>query len=37
VIAFIDANRDNVSAGLKWGLEPICRVLQIRSQTLSAP
>jgi putative transposase len=36
VIAFIDANRDNVSAGLTWGLEPICRALQIAPSTIYA-
>jgi putative transposase len=36
VIAFIDANRNNVSAGLKWGFEPICRVLQVAPSTIYA-
>jgi putative transposase len=28
-VAFIDAHRDRVTAGLRWGVEPICRVLQV--------
>ncbi len=36
MIAFIDAHRDNVSEGLKWGVEPICRVLQIAPSTVYA-
>jgi putative transposase len=36
VIRFIDVNRDRVSAGLKWGVEPICEVLQIAPQTFYA-
>jgi hypothetical protein len=36
VIRFIDANRERVSAGLKWGVEPICEVLQIAPQTFYA-
>jgi putative transposase len=36
VIAFIDAHRDNVSAGRKWGIVPICRVLQIAPSTYHA-
>lgn len=27
--AFIDAHQDRRSAGLRWGVEPICRVLQV--------
>lgn len=36
MIAFIDANRDRSSAGLKWGIDPICRVLQIAPSTYYA-
>lgn len=36
MIVFIDTHRDNVSAGLKWGVEPICRVLQIAPSTVYA-
>ena len=36
MIAFIDAHRDRRSAGLKWGIEPICRVLQIAPSTYHA-
>ncbi|MDH4119631.1 MAG: IS3 family transposase [Acidimicrobiia bacterium] len=36
MIAFIDAHRNNVSEGLKWGVEPICRVLQIAPSTVYA-
>jgi putative transposase len=36
VIAFIDAHRDRVSAGLRWGIVPICRVLQIAPSTYHA-
>jgi len=36
VIAFVEANRGNVSAGLRWGVEPICRVLQIAPSTFYA-
>src|SRR3954463_9551986 len=33
VVAFIDAHRSNVSGGLRWGVEPICGVLQIAPST----
>jgi putative transposase len=36
VIAFIDEHRDRRSAGLRWGVEPICRVLQIAPSTVYA-
>lgn len=36
MIAFIDAHRDRHSAGLRWGIEPICRVLQIAPSTYHA-
>ena len=36
MIAFIDAHRDRVSAGLVWGVEPICEVLQIAPSTFYA-
>jgi len=36
VIRFIDAHRDNTSAGLRWGIEPICRVLAIAPSTYHA-
>ena len=36
MIAFIDAHRDNVSEGLPWGVEPICRVLQVAPSTVYA-
>ena len=36
MIAFIDAHRDRVSAGLRWGVEPICEVLQIAPSTFHA-
>lgn len=32
----IDAHADNVSAGLRWGVEPICRVLQVAPSTVNA-
>lgn len=36
MIAFVEANRGKVSAGLRWGVEPICRVLQIAPSTFYA-
>ncbi len=33
MIAFIDSHRDSVSCGLKWGVEPICAVLQFAPST----
>ena len=36
MIRFIDVSRERVSAGLKWGVEPICEVLQIAPQTFYA-
>lgn len=33
VVAFIDAHRDNCSGGLRWGVEPICEVLEIAPTT----
>ncbi len=35
-MAFIDANRDRRSGGLVWGVEPICRVLQVAPSTYYA-
>jgi putative transposase len=32
-VAFIDLNRQRHSAGLVWGVEPICRVLQVAPST----
>ena len=36
MIAFIDANRQRVSGRLRWGIEPICAVLQIAPSTYHA-
>lgn len=36
MIAFIDANRDRCSAGLRWGIVPICEVLRIAPSTCHA-
>ena len=33
VVAFIDAHRTMVSGGLRWGVEPICEVLEIAPTT----
>ena len=33
VVAFIDAHRDDRSGGLRWGVEPICQVLEIAPTT----
>ena len=35
-MAFIDANRHRRSAGLVWGVEPICKVLQVAPSTFHA-
>jgi putative transposase len=35
-VAFIDAHQDRVTAGLRWGVEPICRVLQVAPSTYYA-
>ena len=32
-MSFIDAHRTNVSGGLRWGVEPICQVLEIAPTT----
>ena len=32
-MAFIGAYRTNVSGGLRWGVEPICQVLEIAPTT----
>jgi transposase InsO family protein len=32
-VAFIDAHRSNTSGGLRWGVEPICRALEIAPST----
>ncbi len=36
MIAFIDKHKDRVSAGLKWGIEPICEQLPIAPATYHA-
>ena len=36
MIRFIDANRERVAGTLKWGIEPICAVLQIAPSTYHA-
>ena len=36
MIAFIDANRQQASGSLRWGIEPICKVLQIAPSTYHA-
>jgi hypothetical protein len=33
VVAFIDAHRGHVSGGLRWGVEPVCSVLEIAPST----
>jgi putative transposase len=35
-VAFIDAHRDRRTEGLVWGVEPICRVLQVAPSTYHA-
>ncbi len=35
-MAFVDANKDRRSGGLRWGVEPICRILQIAPSTYYA-
>jgi putative transposase len=35
-VAFIDAHRDRRTEGLVWGVEPICRVLQVAPSTYFA-
>jgi putative transposase len=35
-VAFIDAHRSRRSAGLVWGVEPICKVLQVAPSTVYA-
>jgi putative transposase len=32
-VAFVDAHRNDDSGGLRWGVEPICRTLQIAPST----
>ena len=32
-MAFIDAHRDDTTGGLRWGVEPVCRVLEIAPST----
>jgi len=32
-VAFIDAHRDRVTGGLRWGVEPVCHVLEIAPST----
>ena len=36
MIAFIDENRDRSTCGLRWGVEPICAVLQVAPSTYYA-
>jgi putative transposase len=36
VVAFIDAHRDRETAGLRWGVEPICTVLRVAPSTYYA-
>jgi putative transposase len=36
VIAFIDVHKDRCSAGLRWGIEPICKQLRIAPSTYHA-
>ena len=36
VVAFIDAHRDRETGGRRWGVEPICELLQIAPQTYYA-
>jgi putative transposase len=36
VVVFIDGHQDRVTAGLRWGVEPICRVLQVAPSTYYA-
>lgn len=36
MIRFIDAHADRVSAGLRWGIEPICKVLQVAPSSIYA-
>jgi putative transposase len=36
VIRFIDAHKERRSAGLRWGIEPICAVVQIAPSTYHA-
>jgi putative transposase len=35
-VAFIDASRGRETAGLRWGVEPICRVVQVAPSTYYA-
>jgi len=35
-VAFVDAHRARRSEGLVWGVEPICRVLQVAPSTYYA-
>jgi putative transposase len=35
-VAFIDAHQDRETAGLRWGVEPICAVLQVAPSTYYA-
>jgi putative transposase len=35
-VAFIDTHQDRQTAGLRWGVEPICRVLQVAPSTYYA-
>jgi putative transposase len=35
-VAFIDAHQDRTIAGLRWGVEPICTVLQVAPSTYYA-
>jgi putative transposase len=35
-VAFVEASRGRETAGLRWGVEPICRVLQVAPSTYYA-
>jgi putative transposase len=35
-VAFIDVHQDRATAGLRWGVEPICHVLQVAPSTYYA-
>jgi hypothetical protein len=37
VIRFIDTHRERRSAGLRWGIEPICKVLPVHLPRGEAP
>jgi putative transposase len=35
-VAFIDGHKHRVTAGLRWGVEPICAVLRVAPSTYYA-